>query len=67
MSCLGRERIFEHFSRADKMKISILRLNYACEMRYGVLLDIAKRVYAGQWFLFPWDTSTRYGRETPAR
>jgi nucleoside-diphosphate-sugar epimerase len=47
MSCLGRERIFEHFSRADKMKISILRLNYACEMRYGVLLDIAKRVYAG--------------------
>lgn len=48
MSCLGRERIFEHFSRAGKTNVSILRLNYACEMRYGVLLDIAKRVYNGQ-------------------
>jgi nucleoside-diphosphate-sugar epimerase len=48
MSCLGRERIFEHFSRTDKTRLSILRLNYACEMRYGVLLDIAKRVHAGQ-------------------
>jgi nucleoside-diphosphate-sugar epimerase len=47
MSCLGRERIFEHFSRTGKINISILRLNYATEMRYGVLLDIAKRVYAG--------------------
>jgi nucleoside-diphosphate-sugar epimerase len=47
MSCLGRERIFEHFSRTRKINISILRLNYASEMRYGVLLDIAKRVYAG--------------------
>jgi nucleoside-diphosphate-sugar epimerase len=48
MSCLGRERIFEHFSRAAEMNIAILRLNYASEMRYGVLLDVAKRVYAGQ-------------------
>jgi nucleoside-diphosphate-sugar epimerase len=48
MSCLGRERIFEHFSRASKMNITILRLNYASEMRYGVLLDVAKRVYAEQ-------------------
>lgn len=48
MSCLGRERIFEHFSRAGKMNITILRLNYASEMRYGVLSDVAKRVYAGQ-------------------
>ena len=48
MSCLGRERIFEHFSRTEMTNISILRLNYACEMRYGVLLDIAKHVHAGQ-------------------
>jgi hypothetical protein len=47
MSCLGRERIFEHFGRTAKINMSILRLNYASEMRYGVLLDIAKRVYAG--------------------
>ena len=48
MSCVGRERIFEHFSRANHTKMSILRLNYAAEMRYGVLLDIALRVNAGQ-------------------
>ena len=48
MSCVGRERIFEHFSRANHTKMTILRLNYASELRYGVLLDIAQRVYAGQ-------------------
>jgi nucleoside-diphosphate-sugar epimerase len=47
MSCLGRERIFEHFSRANRTKMSILRLNYATELRYGVLLDIAERVHNG--------------------
>lgn len=48
MSCVGRERIFEHFSRANQTKMAILRLNYASELRYGVLLDIAQRVNAGQ-------------------
>jgi nucleoside-diphosphate-sugar epimerase len=48
MSCLGRERIFEHFSRANGTKMTILRLNYASEMRYGVLLDIAQKVYSGR-------------------
>jgi hypothetical protein len=48
MSCLGRERIFEHFSRANQTRMSILRLNYATELRYGVLVDIAQRVSAGQ-------------------
>jgi dTDP-4-dehydrorhamnose reductase len=48
MSCLGRERIFEHFSRSNHTKMSILRLNYATELRYGVLLDIAQRVNAEQ-------------------
>ena len=43
MSCLGRERIFEHFSRANETKMTILRLNYASELRYGVLLDIAQK------------------------
>ena len=47
MSCLGRERIFEHFSLTQNTPISILRLNYATELRYGVLLDIAERVFAG--------------------
>jgi nucleoside-diphosphate-sugar epimerase len=48
MSCLGRERIFEHFSRTNHTTMSILRLNYAVELRYGVLVDIAERVYAGR-------------------
>jgi nucleoside-diphosphate-sugar epimerase len=48
MSCVGRERIFEHFSRTNGTKMTILRLNYAVELRYGVLLDIALRVNAGQ-------------------
>lgn len=46
MSCLGRERIFEHFSRTHQIPMSIIRLNYATELRYGVLLDIAERVLA---------------------
>lgn len=48
MSCVGRERIFEHFSRSNSTKMSILRLNYASELRYGVLLDIAQRVNVEQ-------------------
>jgi nucleoside-diphosphate-sugar epimerase len=48
MSCLGRERIFEHFSRTYGTPMSIIRLNYATELRYGVLLDIAERVYEGK-------------------
>jgi hypothetical protein len=47
MSCLGRERIFEHFSRTLRIPMSIIRLNYATELRYGVLLDIAQRVLSG--------------------
>jgi nucleoside-diphosphate-sugar epimerase len=48
MSCLGRERIFEHFSRTHHVKMSILRLNYATELRYGVLLDVAQQVCSGR-------------------
>ena len=45
MSCLGRERMFQHFSRADGTPVAILRLNYACELRYGVLIDLAQKVW----------------------
>jgi nucleoside-diphosphate-sugar epimerase len=54
MSCLGRERIFEHFSRRQGTPVALLRLNYACDLRYGVLVDIARRVWAGE----PVDVST---------
>jgi nucleoside-diphosphate-sugar epimerase len=43
-SCLGRERIFEHFSHKYGIPMVIYRLNYAIDMRYGVLLEIAKSV-----------------------
>lgn len=47
-SCLGRERMFEYFSQLNGTKVSILRLNYAIELRYGVLVDIALAVNEGQ-------------------
>ena len=47
-SALGRERMYEHFSRALQIPMAILRLNYATEMRYGVLVDVAQRVFVGQ-------------------
>src|SRR4051794_31824327 len=35
-SCVGRERLYEYFSQTNGTPISIMRLNYACELRYGV-------------------------------
>lgn len=43
-SCLGRERIFEHFSKKYKTPLLIYRLNYAVDFKYGVLLEIARSV-----------------------
>jgi len=48
MSCLGRERMLEHMSRTHGTPIAILRLNYATEMRYGLLVDLARKVAAGE-------------------
>ncbi|GAA4468415.1 NAD-dependent epimerase/dehydratase family protein [Phytohabitans houttuyneae] len=47
MSCLGRERILTHFALRDDTPLALIRLNYAVEMRYGVLVDIARAVHAG--------------------
>jgi nucleoside-diphosphate-sugar epimerase len=47
MSCLGRERIFEHFSRSLSIPVAMIRLNYATDLRYGVLVDLAERVRDG--------------------
>ncbi|MBD3268205.1 NAD-dependent epimerase/dehydratase family protein, partial [bacterium] len=44
-SCLGRERMFQYVSGMHGTRVTIIRLNYAVEMRYGVLLDIAQKVY----------------------
>jgi nucleoside-diphosphate-sugar epimerase len=48
MSCLGRERVLEHFSRSLAIPVSIIRLYYATEMRYGVLVDIAQKIWRGE-------------------
>jgi uncharacterized protein YbjT (DUF2867 family) len=44
MSCLGRERAFEYASIERHTPITLIRLNYAVEMRYGVLVDIGTAV-----------------------
>ncbi|MEJ5253253.1 MAG: NAD(P)-dependent oxidoreductase [Armatimonadota bacterium] len=46
-SALGRERVFEYFSRRYGTPVAIYRLNYAVEMRYGIILDVAQKVWAG--------------------
>jgi nucleoside-diphosphate-sugar epimerase len=43
-SCLGRERIFQHFSALHGTPGRLIRLNYAIDMRYGVLHDVARKV-----------------------
>jgi nucleoside-diphosphate-sugar epimerase len=48
MSCLGRERIFQYFSATRGTGTVLIRLNYANELRYGVLVDLAQKVLAGQ-------------------
>jgi nucleoside-diphosphate-sugar epimerase len=47
-SCLGRERMFEYFSARHGTPGRIFRLNYAIDMRYGVLHDIASKVKRGE-------------------
>jgi len=47
-SCLGRERMFEYFSARHGTPGRIFRLNYAIDMRYGVLFDIAAKVKRGE-------------------
>jgi len=48
MSALGRERVFEFFCCERDIPLALIRLNYAVEMRYGVLVDLAHRVFAGE-------------------
>jgi len=47
-SCVGRERMFEYFSRKFATPGRLFRLNYAIDMRYGVLHDIATRILGGK-------------------
>ncbi len=46
-SCVGRERIFAYSARQHNTPVLQFRLCYACDLRYGVLTDIATRVHSG--------------------
>ncbi len=46
-SCVGRERVFTHYSKKNGTPMAIFRLNYAIDLRYGVLLDVAQKVFGG--------------------
>lgn len=56
MSCLGRERMFDFFSQTVGQQVLQLRLNYALELRYGVLVDVATKVFNGK----PVDVTTGF-------
>ncbi len=56
MAALGRERIYQYFSETWEIPTVLLRLNYATELRYGVLVDLATHVHQGH----PIDVSTGY-------
>ena len=47
-SCVAREAMFQHFSRTRGTPGRLIRLNYAIDMRYGVLHDVAHRVLRGE-------------------
>lgn len=46
MSCLGRERVLQHAAVTRGTAVALLRLNYAVDLRYGVLADIGQAVLA---------------------
>ncbi len=47
MSCLARERAFEFAAKQYGTKVFIYRLNFALDLRYGVLFDVAKKIMDG--------------------
>jgi hypothetical protein len=55
-AAVARERVFEYHARKNSTPLALLRLNYAVDLRYGVLLEIAQKVWNNQ----PVDVTTGY-------
>ena len=47
MSCLARERAFQYAADTYGTNVFIYRLNFAVDLRYGVLFDVAKKIMDG--------------------
>jgi nucleoside-diphosphate-sugar epimerase len=47
-SCVARERIFEFCAQRGNTSLATIRLNYALDLRYGVFVDIAQKIFFGQ-------------------
>lgn len=47
-SCLGRERVFSYYSKKNGTAVSLFRLNYSVEPRYGVPVDLGLKILAGE-------------------
>jgi nucleoside-diphosphate-sugar epimerase len=56
MTAFGRERMLQYASAKHNTPVCLLRLNYAVEARYGVLVDLAEQIVAGK----PIDLATPY-------
>lgn len=56
MSCLGRERVLTHLAATTRTPTALVRLNYAVELRYGVLVDVAREIAEGR----PVDVTTGF-------
>jgi dTDP-4-dehydrorhamnose reductase len=55
-AAIARERIFQYYSGRNNTPMALIRLNYALDLRYGVLVDIAQKVFSGA----PIDLTTGY-------
>lgn len=67
MSCQGRERMFEYAAKTYGTRVAVYRLNYAVDLRYGVLYDMAHNILEGKPSASPRPASTASGRGTPTR